>query len=531
MYSCNSRPNLAKEFLDGVLKVQPKHLARLRPPARDGQSISIIVSDSAMAMITGSKNKPKKHSMEEVFKNRGPGSSNLEVIHRMSWGADLRKIVVEVMAILADVRQRHPDIQVNVIAFWNGNELVGKKGITDDISWPWNRSEGDPAEWMATVRRHIATLVESCRKRNVSSLGFMSNTNGAMYTLGPQYTEFMLLVKGHVEETYGQGFWQQNAIGLSVKYVESSEWAERVELRDQYHMELSDKNQHETLVYFMSLLYVLHISGSKEWTQEWKKELHRLGRHNYRNPEVFEENPNRQADLRNDAYDEIKSRIFASRTPLNQQAPGQGFTRYEVQQEQPDYGAPQVSSRPEPDQSRSHEQATAQEEAISSSHGPAIIAEQMEPAEAAPAEEQAENATAGDEDSEDEPDAEGDYERDMNVEQPEYEQLSHAPDDVELIEDEPMPEEAAEALPTEWTDTSRCPGMFEADSEAEVVHPSKSHEVVRRDNWKPLAVVGHVPEYRYVMTADEPGQPKVAGIRIGNSVFDLIEFTGLMTTS
>ena len=40
-------------------------------------------------------------------------------------------------------------------------------------------------------------------------------------------------------------------------------------------MELSDKNQHVTLVRFTSLLHIPQIYGNKEWTAEWKKELHR----------------------------------------------------------------------------------------------------------------------------------------------------------------------------------------------------------------------------------------------------------------
>ena len=98
-----------------------------------------------------------------------------------------------------------------------------------------------------------------------------------------------------------------------------------MELRDNYHMELPDKNQHITLVHFMSILHVLQLYGNPNWTDESKRELARLGRHNYRDPNVHEENPNRQSDLRNDAYDAIRNRIFKSGLPIAQQPPSQVF--------------------------------------------------------------------------------------------------------------------------------------------------------------------------------------------------------------
>ena len=67
--------------------------------------MNILVSDSALCMITGPKNKPKKHTMHKILQEQsGPDCSCVEFIHEMKWGATLRTLVKTTMELIEDAR-------------------------------------------------------------------------------------------------------------------------------------------------------------------------------------------------------------------------------------------------------------------------------------------------------------------------------------------------------------------------------------------------------------------------------------------
>ena len=71
----------------------------------------------------------------------------------MCWGANLRKLVVETMELVKAMRAEGFEGNISVAVFWNGNELVGERGIADDISWPFKTAQGDWNQLMDDARR------------------------------------------------------------------------------------------------------------------------------------------------------------------------------------------------------------------------------------------------------------------------------------------------------------------------------------------------------------------------------------------
>ena len=70
------RVSPAQDLVVAISDTQPSALCRLMPPARVCQFVNILVSDSALCMITGPKNNPKKHTMEQILQEQsGPDCS------------------------------------------------------------------------------------------------------------------------------------------------------------------------------------------------------------------------------------------------------------------------------------------------------------------------------------------------------------------------------------------------------------------------------------------------------------------------
>ena len=256
------------------------------------------------------------------------------------------------------------------------------------------------------------------------------------------------------------------------------ELAWQLELRDHYHMQLSDANQHQCLVYILSLFYQLAMAGRKDLNREWRYALKKLAEDNRRDVREIIPNPKRNQDLQLEIYDAMKKRIItASRTPISQQPKPSSFTRHEARQEQPDYDAPFVLPETE---SRLRGQATAD------------IGEQ---------------------------EADEEHEEDEGM-------IIDSSDEGEAMQIEPSPAQAEANAVKEWNDFTRCPGVYEADKDDKVVSREKRDRVSRRDNWCPVTVRGHVQEYRYILHRDEPGAPQKAGVRIEAAFFDMFEFSG-----
>ena len=269
------------------------------PPARVCQFVNILVSDSALCMITGPKNNPKKHTMEKILNEQsGPDCSCVEFIHVMKWGATLRTLVKTTMEIVEDARKRHPEMDIIVAVYWNGNELVGKGGIEQSPVHPFTMGEEDPEVHMQHALRHTETLMRTCRENDVSSVAVMGVSSGAPYKLGYNFSNFMVHYQDRCRKKFGSDYFARSDAEPAFFIIDMVELAWQLELRDHYHMQLSDSNQHQCLVYILSLFYELAMAGRKDLPQDWRYALKKLAEDNRRDVREIVPNPKRNQNLR-----------------------------------------------------------------------------------------------------------------------------------------------------------------------------------------------------------------------------------------
>ena len=122
-----------------------------------------------------------------------------------------------------------------------------------------------------------------------------------------------------------------NAVHGSGLNVDMDDWVERVTLKDSHHMEKSEKNQHETMVQICCTMYLLSMSNRSSYTEAWKAKLKALIRQGRRDKGALETNPHRKQVPGTELFEELRSRIIATkRTPLAQQRPDEKFSQEEL---------------------------------------------------------------------------------------------------------------------------------------------------------------------------------------------------------
>ena len=99
-----------------------------------GERAIILVSDSALTLVSGSKRNPKHTSPSDTFQAYlssmvQPGYG--EVRMEDKWGARLIHLVGRVEAIMDELIEATGDrfAAIDVMVVWSGNELVGSRGV------------------------------------------------------------------------------------------------------------------------------------------------------------------------------------------------------------------------------------------------------------------------------------------------------------------------------------------------------------------------------------------------------------------
>ena len=338
-----------------ITDTEPAALSKLMPPARAGQYVYILVSDSGLCMITGSKNKPTKHTMNRVFEEQaGPNSSCAEFIHDMKWGATLKVLVKRAMWHIQDARERHPEKQIIIAVYWNGNELVGKGGIEKSNVYPFEWGETDPNEIHRDCMRHTETLVRTCREYEVSAVAMLGIQTGLPYQLGRNFTQFTVQYHYECRRTFTADYFARSDAEPAFYIIDVLDmvvwwisWSCEITTTCSCRMRTSRR-------YTMSVFYQLAMAGRKDLTKEWRYALKKLAKDNRRDIREMTINPRRNIDLHLNIYDSLKAKIIAaSRPSISQQPAPVEFTRSEAWMEQPDYEAPfvlpekQITGRPQ----------------------------------------------------------------------------------------------------------------------------------------------------------------------------------------
>ena len=183
-----------------------------------------------------------KYEMNDEFQKKKPASVE-KLVYRPLWGKTLRPIAYEVRAAIREIHEEHGrDVQIHVVVYWSGNELVGPTGVEDEPDWPYRPSNLNPAEVYNGLEQSIRILAGICREAESAVL--LSCPKSDLYGFGPVWDHAFEYVK---KETTRHG----------MMVVECTIMVDALELGDRYHMKKTPSNIEVATSFVTNILRLL----------------------------------------------------------------------------------------------------------------------------------------------------------------------------------------------------------------------------------------------------------------------------------
>ena len=171
--------------------------------SRGRKRILILVSDSTTVFVAGKKTKTNILSDLAAAKNTSL-SMYTEIIYEPLWGKTLTEISARIVALIDQTIMRYgvsdPELLIDAVACWQGNELVGRRGIFLNPQPPtwWDHQQGPitaEGSWEKICTRcfqNLNALAETQRRfPQVGVVQLLSGIRGFVYGLPKQFDECM----------------------------------------------------------------------------------------------------------------------------------------------------------------------------------------------------------------------------------------------------------------------------------------------------------------------------------------------------
>lgn len=149
-----------------------------------------------------------------------------------------------------------------VAVVWSGDELVGRTGIEDLITWPYTSPEGDKYQRLLDqVQEALIGFSADCHRYGVHSAAVVSAPDPGTYGFtkrGPYASWMNDLAAWFQDEVYPSQIGKRR-----FRLVDSNVLTIRLEFKDQWHAEKSDENANHiysfcnSMFHLMMRLYVL----------------------------------------------------------------------------------------------------------------------------------------------------------------------------------------------------------------------------------------------------------------------------------
>ena len=190
-------------YLRELCTLGDEGMQKLMPDGSRGRKrILILVSDSTTVFVAGKKTQTNILSDLASAKN-GSLAMYTEIIYEPLWGKTLTEISSKIVNLVDQTIIRYgvsdPELLIDCIACWQGNELVGRRGIfvqPGPTSW-WDNQSPITAErtWSKICTRcfqNINALAEMQRRfPQVGVVQLLSGIRGFVYGLPKQFDECM----------------------------------------------------------------------------------------------------------------------------------------------------------------------------------------------------------------------------------------------------------------------------------------------------------------------------------------------------
>ena len=191
-------------YLREVCSLDDTGMSLLMPDGSRGRKrILILVSDSTTVFVAGKKTKTNILWDLAAAKNTSL-SMYMEIIYEPLWGKTLTEISARIVALIDQTIMRYgvsdPELLIDAVACWQGNELVGRRGIflnPQPPSW-WDHQQGPitaEGSWEKICTRcfqNLNALAETQRRLpQVGVVQLLSGIRGFVYGLPKQFDECM----------------------------------------------------------------------------------------------------------------------------------------------------------------------------------------------------------------------------------------------------------------------------------------------------------------------------------------------------
>ena len=190
-------------YLRELCTLEDEGMQKLTPDGSRGRKrILILVSDSTTVFVAGKKTQTNILSDLASAKN-GSLAMYTEIIYEPLWGKTLTEISSKIVNLVDQTIIRYgvsdPELLIDCIACWQGNELVGRRGIfvqPGPTSWWDNQSpitaEGSWSKICTRCFQNINALAEMQRRfPQVGVVQLLSGIRGFVYGLPKQFDECM----------------------------------------------------------------------------------------------------------------------------------------------------------------------------------------------------------------------------------------------------------------------------------------------------------------------------------------------------
>ena len=188
---------------EGLAKLQPNHVL-------GRQRALVLVSDSTTVFLASAS---RGHSRMDLSHDIMARAKNLlpeyaDIRYEPLWGSNITKLVERATALtnqLLALYHHNPHMVVDVMVVWNGNELVGGRGVFLDPNFKdwmekqWRRPHVAKGSWNfigPKITREIKKLSALQGESRVGNVTLVSTTRASVFSLPPK---FGTLVKGLLE--------------------------------------------------------------------------------------------------------------------------------------------------------------------------------------------------------------------------------------------------------------------------------------------------------------------------------------------
>ena len=254
-------------FLYKLSCVSDEGLAKLRPIAKEHRNEYLLVVTDSVSSLGRQNNKGKwKYStIENEIIAVGQASRYVDQKYHMCWGKTLSWLTWQVQESVKEIKGRDASALIDVVIWWNGNEVVGRRGCVPSRLAPGAAFEdaaflADPESVARKIRRCADALATLAGEPSTGFVRILGNASHECYDLHPAYNPFL-----------EQMFLEFKSRGLQTQCTTAI--ASNLEYYDSFHLRDTPDNRKKLQSYLQA---AINLAGWEWRAQSYASVLDRL---------------------------------------------------------------------------------------------------------------------------------------------------------------------------------------------------------------------------------------------------------------